>query len=352
MTLNQTIHIFANVITLYLMDNMPSIYILGSVALDDFKLGWSDIDIIVLTEHEISQPQADVLVGLRQDMLYYNPDNPYFRLFEGGMLSLDAFLNNKNERTVYWGTSGQRIVNGYIMSSFDRAQLLDNGILICGDDVRQKMQYPTYEQMRDDIVCHTNAAREYGSTVDWLLDIARGVYTLRTGKIIAKTAAGEWALANNLCPDTDAMKKAIAIRKEPTKYSADEKQIDNAIIQRFADVVDTQYDAAFWQALDKLVAESKIIIDRPKDSPHPKYPSFIYPVDYGYLDCTTSMDGGGIDIWKGTNGESVDAIICTVDLLKRDSEIKILIGCSEDEKQAVLKTHNDSKNMKGILITR
>ena len=64
------------------------------------------------------------------------------------------------------------------------------------------------------------------------------------------------------------------------------------------------------------------------------------------------MDGGGIDVWKGTNGDYIDAIICTVDLLKRDSEIKILIGCREDEKQFILETHNNSEYMKGLLIRR
>ena len=114
----------------------------------------------------------------------------------------------------------------------------------------------------------------------------------------------------------------------------------------------TGYDAAFWQILDKLVAESKIIIDRPKGSHHPKYPAFVYPVDYGYLDGTSSMDGGGIDIWKGTDGENIDAIICTVDLMKKDSEVKILIGYSEDEKRIVLESHNNSEYMKGILMRR
>jgi len=113
-----------------------------------------------------------------------------------------------------------------------------------------------------------------------------------------------------------------------------------------------QYNAAFWSALDKLVIESKIVIDRPKDSHHPKYPAFVYPVDYGYLENTSSMDGGGIDVWKGTGGDSIDAIICTVDLMKKDSEIKILIGCGEDEKQLVLDAHNNSEYMKGILIRR
>jgi len=108
----------------------------------------------------------------------------------------------------------------------------------------------------------------------------------------------------------------------------------------------------FWLYLDKLVAESKIIIDRPKGSQHPKYPSLLYPVDYGYLDNTSSMDGNGIDIWRGTNGDIIDAIACTVDLLKLDSEIKILIGCNEDEKMLVLDALNNSEYMKAILIRR
>jgi len=108
----------------------------------------------------------------------------------------------------------------------------------------------------------------------------------------------------------------------------------------------------FWQTLDKLVAESEIVIDRFKDSRHPKYPSLIYPLDYGYLEDTRAMDGGGIDIWKGSDGDDVDAVICTVDLLKKDSEIKILIGCNENEKGLALKFHNDSEYMKGILIRR
>ena len=113
-----------------------------------------------------------------------------------------------------------------------------------------------------------------------------------------------------------------------------------------------QYNAAFWSALDKLVSEAKIIIDRPKGSHHPKYPTFLYPAGYGYLESTSSMDGGGIDVWKGTDGDVIDAIVCTVDLMKKDSEIKILIGCNEDEKHLVLDAHNNSEYMKGILIRR
>ena len=108
----------------------------------------------------------------------------------------------------------------------------------------------------------------------------------------------------------------------------------------------------FWSVLDVLVENSEIIIDRPKGTAHPKYPDFIYQVDYGYLKNTTSMDGAGIDVWVGTAAKKIDAVMCIVDLMKRDSEIKILIGCTEQEKEIVYQTHNETEYMKGILIRR
>ena len=110
---------------------------------------------------------------------------------------------------------------------------------------------------------------------------------------------------------------------------------------------------AFWQALDCLISASEIVIDRPKGSAHPRFPSRIYPLDYGYLAGTASMDGDGIDLWRGSDpAQRLDAVVCTVDLMKRDSEIKLLIGCTKDEKAAVMRWHNDSDMMKAILIER
>lgn len=44
--------------------------------------------------------------------------------------------------------------------------------------------------------------------------------------------------------------------------------------------------------------------------------------------------------------------MCIVDLMKNDSEIKILIGCTEEEKDIIYRFHNESEFMKGILIRR
>ena len=108
----------------------------------------------------------------------------------------------------------------------------------------------------------------------------------------------------------------------------------------------------FWHALDELVNTSEIVIDRPKGSAHPRFPDFIYRVDYGYLKNTSSMDGAGIDVWVGSGERKIDAIMCIVDLMKKDSEIKILIGCTEEEKMEIYRMHNETQYMKGVLIRR
>ena len=59
----------------------------------------------------------------------------------------------------------------------------------------------------------------------------------------------------------------------------------------------------FWDYLQKLADISTVVINRPKDSTHQRYPNGMYPVNYGYLKGTTSIDSGGVDIWVGFSGK-------------------------------------------------
>src|SRR5712664_3183857 len=111
-------------------------------------------------------------------------------------------------------------------------------------------------------------------------------------------------------------------------------------------------DEHFWQKLDTLLQQSEIIIDRPRGSAHPRYPDFIYPLDYGYLLGTTSGDLAGIDIWCGSlSTRQPTGVMVTLDLLKRDSEIKILLGCTREEMTLIAEWHNQGEQA-GMLIAR
>jgi inorganic pyrophosphatase len=111
-------------------------------------------------------------------------------------------------------------------------------------------------------------------------------------------------------------------------------------------------DSLFWSRLDKLIKSSEIIIDRPKGTAHPKYPHLIFPLDYGYLKGTTGGDANGIDVWLGTaKHRRLTVIAGTVDMLKKDAEIKLIIGCTEEEIKTIEKFQN-SQYISCIIIRR
>ena len=124
-----------------LSDIPVSIYLYGSITMDDFQNGWSDIDLLCLTGYYITQEQAQRLVGLRQELVEQYRDKVY-HLFEGGILPLQSFLNGTPDTVIYWGTRGQEITDMYNLDSFSRYELKTNGILISGKDIRHMIIMP------------------------------------------------------------------------------------------------------------------------------------------------------------------------------------------------------------------
>ena len=110
---------------------------------------------------------------------------------------------------------------------------------------------------------------------------------------------------------------------------------------------------SFWTYLDSLVHAAELVIDRPKGSSHPRYRSIVYPFDYGYLKGTSAGDGNEIDAWHGSLTENtLEAVVCTVDVLKRDMEVKVLLGCTEKEQIVIRDFYNGGRYMAAILIKR
>ena len=97
----------------------------------------------------------------------------------------------------------------------------------------------------------------------------------------------------------------------------------------------------FWEYQTRLVHESQVMIDRPHGSSPPRNQKWIYPLDFGYLERTTTVDGCEIDVWIGSKvPQDIDAVAICVDLDKRDVEIKVLPGCTEDETHTVMEFLN------------
>lgn len=112
-------------------------------------------------------------------------------------------------------------------------------------------------------------------------------------------------------------------------------------------------NALFWQKLDTIYLSSTLVVERAKNTPHPRFTNYIYPVDYGYLEDTMGSDGSCIDVFLGSDSrKQIDAIAVSVDILKRDSEVKILVGCSEEDIRSILVFLNGTESQKAVLLRR
>ena len=228
---------------------LAALYLYGSAAMDDFRPGWSDIDVLCLTDAPLSGEQARSLVTMRQ-RLVASTGEALYRSFEGAVVALPEFLAGSTSRVVYWGTSGERLTDRYDFDPFSRVSLMRYGKLLAGADIRDQLALPTMDELRAAVARHLSTIRQVAGqtgpslySCGWLLDISRCLYTLRTGDILPKTAAGEWALREGLCPVADDLARALVVRREPALYRDDPDTrawLGNLgpAVQRFADVLE------------------------------------------------------------------------------------------------------------------
>ena len=251
-SLNRSINQMADQIAGILDGSIHSIWLYGSVVLDDFRLGWSDIDLLVLSNGRITGRQAQKLVGLRQAMAEAEPSNPYYRSFEGIIADRNEYLASSFTRLVYWGTSGQRITDRYQQDTFSAYELAKYGQSIFGGNDRSIFLQPSETDLRAAVKQHYESIRRFAVQTDetlyscgWLLDIARCIYTLRHNDVIAKTRAGFWALSEHIFEEAEPLRRTLEIRQNPVAYK-DKDEVKQwlkelgPVVQQYADVLERE----------------------------------------------------------------------------------------------------------------
>lgn len=109
----------------------------------------------------------------------------------------------------------------------------------------------------------------------------------------------------------------------------------------------SEYKSNFWNYLALLLNRSEIIIDSKKGE-YSKYLNIICPVDLGYLKNNWD-EKDQIDVFIGSkkDTEIIDSIICTVDFKNKFSDIKILYGCTPEEKNEIFSLLSEKE---GVLL--
>ncbi|MFI3283753.1 MAG: Inorganic pyrophosphatase [Erysipelotrichaceae bacterium] len=107
-------------------------------------------------------------------------------------------------------------------------------------------------------------------------------------------------------------------------------------------------NAYFWQKLDTLLLSSNLPIERAKGSAHPKYSHLYYPLDFGKI-----TDGSHeISYYKGSHGDSCESLVVAVDILSKEVMVNLLLGCDDEEIDAVLRFLNQTAFQKTIFVGR
>lgn len=130
-------------------------------------------------------------------------------------------------------------------------------------------------------------------------------------------------------------------------------KVYNDVTERLLDMQEIENNAYFWQKLDTIFLSSTYTIDTPKGSTHKQYTNLIYPVDYGYLTDTLTTDQQPIRIYVGSiKTTTISAVAISADILKKDCEVKLLLGCTEKETKAIMQFLNKTEFQKALLIHR
>jgi len=107
----------------------------------------------------------------------------------------------------------------------------------------------------------------------------------------------------------------------------------------------------FWQHAERQLGAHELVIDRPAGSTHSRLPHVRCPLDDGYLAGTRAIDGGGVDAWRGSIATNrVTGVIITIEMFRRDAEVKLLVGCTEEEARQALAIHGQGSQAALLLL--
>ncbi len=112
-------------------------------------------------------------------------------------------------------------------------------------------------------------------------------------------------------------------------------------------------NAFFWQKIDTLFLSGDLQVTKRKGEVHPTFRNLIYPTDYGHLTDTKSTTEEGVSVYLGTaDRNAISALVVAADILTKELDVKMLVGCNDEEVEDILRFLNQTDYQKTVLIRR
>ena len=111
-------------------------------------------------------------------------------------------------------------------------------------------------------------------------------------------------------------------------------------------------NAYFWQKVDTLYSFGDYKVVYRKGDRNERYPSLVYPCDFGYVKALDSDEDISMEVFKGEHGRTIDALIICADILMKRFEVKALIGLNDAEQEEVLRFLDQTEFQKCVYVRR
>ena len=216
-------------ITAILKDQLVGMFLFGSLANGDFDQH-SDIDVLVVTAHEISKDEFSALRDMHLEIAKLN--SPWAVQQEVSYMPRTALRRYEppNIHHPYLDRGEGETLHTRPHASdwiIQRHLLRERGIVIVGPDLKTLIDPVTPQEIRqavidvlplwiDPILNDPTKISGRGYQSFCVLSLCRMLYTLQNKAILSKPAAAQWAIANLDSKWAPLIKRAIIGRQNPT----------------------------------------------------------------------------------------------------------------------------------------
>lgn len=105
--------------------------------------------------------------------------------------------------------------------------------------------------------------------------------------------------------------------------------------------------------VETLLLSSRLNLTKKRGEMHSKFKNLIYPTDYGHLSDTRSSSEEGVSVYAGSGDRNhITALVIAADILTKELDVKMLIGCTDEETDMVLRFLNQTDYQKTVLIRK
>jgi Domain of unknown function (DUF4111) len=186
-----------------LADAFQGAYLQGSFALDDAD-AHSDVDFIVVTEHDVTPEQQAELQALHQRL--YSLPTSWAQHLEGSYVPRKVLRRpDPARRPLLYLDNGatEFALDNHDNTAVVRWLLREHGVVLAGPDPRELVDPITANELRAEMRWALGQWRAWFRSIDSInrralavavLSHARILHTLAVGEVTSKRVAGEWAL--------------------------------------------------------------------------------------------------------------------------------------------------------------